>query len=72
MENVCMSAGALLTLAALALATAGCGSQVGSGSSPTKGSEWSTYHDPARRFEIRLPNSPRLDPSVKPDWQASP
>jgi hypothetical protein len=33
----------LMTLAALAVATAGCGSQGGSGTSPADGSEWSTY-----------------------------
>jgi hypothetical protein len=38
-----MSAGALWTIAALALATAACGSEVSPGSSPANRSEWPTY-----------------------------
>jgi hypothetical protein len=69
MENVCMSAGALWTLAALALATAACGSEVGPGSSPAKGSGWSTYRDQARGFEVGVPSGWRrptgsLTPSI--------
>lgn len=41
-----MSAGALWTMAALALAIAACNSETGPGSSsPGNGSEWSTYSD---------------------------
>jgi hypothetical protein len=56
MENVCMSAGALWTMAALALATAGCGAQVSPGSSPANGSEWSTHRDQARGYEVGVPS----------------
>jgi hypothetical protein len=56
MENVCMSAGALWTIAALALATAACGSEVSRGSSPANRSELPTYRDQARGYEVAVPS----------------
>src|SRR5918994_1434069 len=50
-----MSAGALWTMAALAPADRGCGSDVGPASSRATGSEWSTYRDQARGYKVGVP-----------------